>query len=327
MARGPEILEMVRKFTASRVLLTAAELDLFSEIECGCSTSAALAEKCRVDLRALTRILDCLVVLGVLEKDREVYRVTGDGALLSSKHPESVLPMALHMNHMWRNWSHLTEAVRVGTNPHRANATDQAETLGAFIGAMHVVGRETSRRVAAAYDASRFERLLDVGGGSGTYTQAFLERYPTLRAMIFDLPGVIPLARERLGRAGLLDRVDFVAGDFYADDLPAGCDLVLLSAIIHQNGPRQNVDLYRKIHRTLVPGGRILIRDHVMDEERIHPPGGALFALNMLVGTEAGDTYTFDEVRETLEEAGFRDVRLARQGDDMDALVEAVKPA
>jgi len=191
---------------------------------------------------------------------------------------------------------------------------------------MHVIGKSMSREIAAAYDASRYTRLLDIGGGSGTYTIAFLEKNPNMSGVIFDLPDVISLAAERLKAEGYLERVSLVAGDFYADELPKGCDLALLSAIIHQNSPQENLSFYRKIFRALEPGGAVLIRDHIMDESRTRPPAGALFAINMLVHTTGGDTHTFREVKETLEQAGFQDIKVARSGERMDCLVEGRKP-
>ena len=141
--------------------------------------------------------------------------------------------------------------------------------------------------------------------------------------MLFDLPEVIPLAERRLRDEGLLERVERVAGDFYEDELPEGCDLALLSAIIHQNSPEKNLELFRKVRRALAPGGLLLIRDHIMNEDRTAPADGALFALNMLVCTDGGDSYTFSEVRRSLLEAGFKNVELVRCGESMDSLVEA----
>ena len=117
-----------------------------------------------------------------------------------------------------------------------------------------------------------------------------------------------------------------MAGDFYADELPGGHDLAMLSAIIHQNSPEENVDLFRKVFNALVPGGRIVIRDHVMEPDRTEPKDGALFAVNMLVNTEGGSTYTCEEIRSWLEEAGFANVRYLKAGEHMNALIEAFKP-
>ncbi len=117
-----------------------------------------------------------------------------------------------------------------------------------------------------------------------------------------------------------------MAGDFYKDKLPGGHDLAFLSAIIHQSSPGQNVELFRKVLRALVSGGRIIIRDHVMEPSRTKPKEGAIFAVNMLVNTKGGSTYAFDEIRDWLNEAGFTNVRLLKAGEHMDALVEAFKP-
>lgn len=188
---------------------------------------------------------------------------------------------------------------------------------------MHVVGRTLARKIAASLDLSPFRRLLDIGGASGTYTIAFFERQPSLEAVLYDLPNVLPMARKRLEAHGLLPRVRLVPGDFYSEPLPTGCDLVLLSAIIHQNSPEQNIALYRKIRDALEPGGCLLIRDHIMEPDRTRPPAGALFAINMLVNTEGGDTYTFEETQTALSEAGSRKVELIRTGEQMDCLIQA----
>ena len=220
--------------------------------------------------------------------------------------------------------------------PHRRGADGEAgrraggergeASLRAFIGAMHAIGRSLSMEISRAFDAGRFRRLLDIGGGSGTYTIAFLRANPQMTAVLFDLAPVISMAKERLRAEGLSDRVTLAAGDFYGDELPSGCDLALLSAIIHQNSPAQNLDLYKKAFRALDPGGSILIRDHLMDESRTSPLAGALFAVNMLVATQGGDTYTFGEIKEGLEKAGFTGVSLIRAESEMDGLVEARKP-
>jgi SAM-dependent methyltransferase len=314
----------VKRFMKSRVILTAAELDLFTILDEAPSDSPALASRLQLHERALARLLDCLVTFGLLAKSEGLYRISDDGRALSARHPESALPSLLHYNHLWNNWSHLSEAIRLGENPHRERSKRrEGARLEAFIGTMHVVGRELSMKLAAAYDAGRFKKLLDIGAGAATYTIAFLKHNPRLTGVVFDLPEVIPLAERRLRVEGLLERTTLEAGDFYAGELPKGCDLALLSAIIHQNSPGQNLDLYRKVHRALEPGGVLLIRDHIMNEERTEPADGALFALNMLVCTDGGDTYTFEETRDALSQAGFKKVEMVRYGEAMDCLVEA----
>ena len=320
------VLEDVRGFFKSRIILTAAELDLFTRLDKERATADDLAKEMVCNRRALTRLLDCLVTIDLLCKEDGLYHPTERGALLSSRHSETELPMVLHLNGLWESWSGLTDTVKTGTNPKRKPISERGkDSLKAFIGAMHVVGRSLSQEIADSYDLAPYKKLLDIGGATGTYTISFLQKNPEMNGVLFDLPDVIPWAEEKLGTEGLLERVQLVAGDFYQDELPEGCDLALLSAIIHQNGPEENLELYKKIYRVLVPGGKVLIRDHVMDPERTYPPQGTFFAINMLVNTRGGDTYTFQEIKDTLEAAGFVEVRLVRRGERMDCLVEAMK--
>ena len=328
MKPKPDIVTEVRSFMKSRVILSAAELDFFSKLDDNFLSAADVADMLGLDKKGTTRLLDCLVTFDLLEKENNRYHTTEKGSYLSSKNPESVLPMVNHMNAIWDNWSCLTDIVKTANNPNIRPVvdSDSKKDRTAFIGAMHVAARRISKKIAEAYDISPFTKLLDIGGGSGAYTIAFLRKNPKLNAIIFDLEDVIPITKVKITENGLQDRVGFVSGNFYEDDLPGGCDLALLSAIIHQNSPEQNLTLYRKICHALVPGGRLIIRDHIMDESRTNPPAGALFALNMLVNTPAGDTYTFKEVADTLEKAGFTDIKLVLSGKEMDCLVEAIKP-
>ncbi len=325
--RKEDVMAIARAFMRSRIILTAAELDLFTTIQDEYTTSETIAVKCGLDKRAVTRILDCLVTFQLLDKNGEIYALTGSSAAFSSKHPASSLPMLLHMNHLWDSWSDLTGTVEKGPASEQQHPRPMdSESRKAFIGAMHVIGRSLSEEIALSLDLSGYAKLLDIGGGSGTYTIAFLKHNPQLRAVLFDLQDVIQMARERLLFEGYQDRAELVAGDFYADELPRGCDLALLSAIIHQNSPQQNLELYRKAYRALDPGGMLLIRDHIMDHSRTSPPEGALFAINMLVNTRGGDTYSMGETEEALQEAGFINIKLLRSGERMDCIVGAVKP-
>jgi SAM-dependent methyltransferase len=327
MEEKQDVRTMARAFMRSRIILTAAELDLFTIIQDSPATAEKIANGFSFDRRALERVLDCLVTFCLLQKNARAYSLTPEGAPYSSKHAASELPMLLHMSHLWDSWSDLTEVVKNGPGSERKPPRQvDMDSRRAFIGAMHVGGRHLSEEIAGSLDLRNRRKLLDIGGGSGTYTIALLNQNPQLQAILFDIKDVIPMARERLASEGLLDRVELIGGDFYSDDLPGECDLALLSAIIHQNSRQQNLQLFRKAHQSLDPGGLLLIRDHIMDEVRTHPPEGALFAVNMLVNTKGGDTYTFHEVAEDLKEAGFTDVKLLRSGERMDCVVGAVKP-
>jgi SAM-dependent methyltransferase len=316
------LLTLARAFQESRVLLTGAELDLFTLLSKETLTASALATRLGADDRALTIVLDALSAMGLLAKADGTYRTAPDAACLSADAPDSIHPMLLHAAGLWDRWGGLTR--KVGGIP--LSERPRADVTRAFICAMHVVGTPQAARLAEAVGIGGARRLLDVGGGPGTYTAAFLRAEPALSATLFDLPPVVEIAREKLGEAGVLGRVALVAGNFETDELPGGHDLAWLSAIIHQNGSAQNDALYGRIFRALAPGGRLVIRDHVMEPGRTRPRAGALFAVNMLVGTAQGGTYTFDEIRAGLARAGFVRVRLLGEGERMDGLVEAFRP-
>ncbi len=320
-----ETLQLARDYMECRVLLTAAELDLFTLLAAGPLGTEQIAAPLNADVRALTILLDALAGMELLAKRNAKYHCEPDiAALLAASSPTSVLPMVLHSANQWRKWSDLTGIVRGEIEPGRHPRTPQMQR--AFIDAMDVVSVPRAPLIAAAVKPGSAKSLLDVGGGPGTYTAAFLRVAPDLRATLFDLPDVVEIAREHLGRAGLLDRVTLAAGDFYVDELPAGHDLTLVSAIIHQNSPQQNLNLYRKVFRALEPGGRIIVRDHVLKPDRTRPRRGAVFAINMLVSTEGGNCYTFEEIRRGLTEAGFERVRLVAEDERMDGVVEAYRP-
>lgn len=320
-----DVLRLARNFMESRILLTASELDLFTLLGDAPLSAGETSERTGADVRALTFLLDALAAMKLVVKEGETYRAAPAVLpALSSSHHDSVLPMVLHAAHLWRRWSRLTDFV-MGGKGLPAGPARREEEMKAFIGAMNVVAGPLAAGIAEAVNPGASKAFLDVGGASGTYTIAFLRAVPEMRATLFDRPEVVEMARERIAEAGLLDRVSLAAGDFSRDELPGGHDLAFLSAIIHQNGPEENIHLFRKVSRALVTGGRIVIRDHVMDPDRTRPKDGAIFAINMLVGTEGGGTYTFEEIKSWLEAAGFTGVRLFRKGEHMDALVEAFK--
>jgi len=175
----------------------------------------------------------------------------------------------------------------------------------AFIAAMHWRGAQQAPVEVALLDLGRVTRMLDVGGGSGVYAMACVRARPGLEAVVFDLPAILPLTRRYVDEAGLADRVRLVGGDLTADDLGRDFDLVLISSIVHSFPPEENRRLIAKAARALRSGGQVVVRDFLMDEGRTGPLSSALFALNMLVGTEAGDTYTESEIRGWMEEEGL----------------------
>ncbi len=315
-----------RVFWEARILLTAAEIDVFEPVLTEALTAKEVAKKLKANARGMEMLLDAVTALGLLVKREGCYRVRpGFEKYLAKTSPETILPMLMHMAHLWESWSKLTDIVRKGHKEVMGERRERdEETLRAFIGAMHTLGRQMAGEVVSRLNLSDRTRLIDVGGGSGVYTIAFLKAIPDMRATLFDYPAVVEIARKKLAEENLRDRVELVKGDFYRDKLPRGHDLALLSAIIHQNSRKQNVNLYRKISQALEPGGMLIIRDYVMTEDHTDPPDGTFFAINMLINTEGGGTYSFSEISEDLQKAGFESPKLLYRS-EMDSLVSAQK--
>jgi hypothetical protein len=323
-----ELVEMARGFQAASILIAAAELDVFTSLRNQPAGSEELASRIHGDPRAMKILLDALASMGLLEKRDGVYAVGADLAgMLTETGSDSILGMLRHQGNCMRRWGQLAKVVLTGSaNRGQESVRGAAGDTVSFIRAMHEISGRIAPALVKSIGPLQFSHLLDIGGASGTWTIPFLQLYPSAKATIFDLPEVIPLAEDVSKAPGMAGRIRLVAGDFYKDELPPSADLAWVSAIVHQNSREQNRALFAKVFVALAPGGKILIRDVVMGESRTAPVMGAFFAVNMLVGTARGGTFTFNELKEDLASAGFIDISLLLQGAVMDSVVGATKP-
>jgi SAM-dependent methyltransferase len=300
------IQEIASAFQRSRALLTAFELDIFTILNDQRMSSAEVAEAAGGSARHVDRLLNALVALGLLEKADGRYA----NAPLAAEHLVKGRPGYMaglgHTVNLWDTWSRLTEVVREGRPAARPPIGDRGDDwIRPFIAAMHWRSRQTAAEVVGALDLAGVSRVIDIGGGSGAYAMAFARARAGISAVVFDLPNVVPLTRAYIREETLSAHVEAVAGDYMRDSLGQGFDLAVLSMVIHSHSPQENQALLAKVAGALAPGGQVVIQDFLMSAGREGPLQPALFALNMLVGTERGDTYTEPEVRSWLLEAGF----------------------
>ena len=305
-----DLQQTINGFRESRALLTAVELDVFSAVGSG-GDAPTVAVQLGTDPRATESLLNALVALEVLAKRDGTFSNTPVSAryLVAGAEHDSRAAL-LHTAHLWSRWSTLTDCVRRGTSV----ATDggsrrDAEWTTAFIAAMHKNARLRAPQVARAVGLDGVRRVLDLGGGSGAYAIAFAQARADLTAEVLDLATVVPIAQRHIDEAGLAGRVKTRAGDLNDDGYGTGYDLVFLSAICHMNGPDENRRMLGKVFAALAPAGRVAIQDFVLDADKTGPKSGALFALNMLVGTGAGSTYSEAEYVDWLRGAGFGEPR------------------
>lgn len=308
MERLPEeLLERINAFRESRLLLTAIELDVFTAVGQG-AEAARIAKRLGTDKRATEMLLNALVAVGMLTKRDGVFNNTPVAARwLSGDSPDSARAAMMHIAHLWKNWSLLTECVRRGSSP-RAGRRRTAGETEAFIALMHYNARARAPMVVEAVGVEGVRRMLDLGGGSGAYAIAFAQASSELEADILDLAPVLRIARRHIEEAGLQDRVKLRVGDINQRSYGTGYDLVFISAICHMLDPKQNLEMLGKSYRALRPGGRVVIQDHILEEDKTAPRAAALFSLNMLVNTRGGASYSESEYRSWLGKAGFREV-------------------
>ena len=303
------IREFVASFQKSRILLSGFELDIFTNIEDSGSPSSQIANTLNLNEHACERLLNGLVSLGFLTKQNQIYFNTDESSTFLSRKGSDYLGGLMHSNHLWNTWSNLTEVVRTGKSAHPAEINERGdEWLFSFITAMHDRAMKQAPQQLRKIDLSGINTMLDIGGGSGAYSMAFISLKPDMEATVFDLPNVVPITKQFIDKEGFSDKIKIYTGDYTVDELPQGFDMLFLSAIIHSNSLEVNKDLIRKCFRALNTNGKIIIQDWVMNNDRTQPASGAIFAINMLVGTEAGDCFTELEVTDMLEDAGFKNI-------------------
>jgi ubiquinone/menaquinone biosynthesis C-methylase UbiE len=318
-----QIIETANAFRESRVLLTAVELGIFTALDKHMLTSEEVSQKINTNNRAVNRLMNALCGMGLLRKVKDKFYNSELAAKYLVEGKPDFMGGLFHTNNLWNTWTHLTESVRKGSSyggeqnkkgnvghptprgEHFANGEDYVE---AFIAAMHYRGVKQAEILSMMVDLTDKNKVLDVGGGSGAFSMGFIKRKPSIHSTIIDLPHVIPLTKKYVEQEGLKDNFDFIEGNYLTADFGKNYDLILLSAIVHINSYEQNKMLIKKCADALNQKGMVITSDFVMSEDRTEPYTGALFSINMLVNTAAGDTYTEKEYREWFENAGLKNV-------------------
>ncbi len=298
--------QMARGFQHSQILFTALRNDVFSLLRAAALPAEVAAARDWPE-RGARMLLDGLVAIGLVENlGNGAYRNTETAELcLVPGAPNDQRHILEHLSHSYESFARLDESLRSGGPVRSEREGRTEEELKAFILGMADLTKTTAPAVVDALDMAGPKRLLDLGAGPAAYAIAFLEACPELHATVFDMPPVIPIAREQVEKAGLLDRCSFMAGDLTKDDIGSGYDVVFMSNIIHSFDATENREIVKKSFDALAPGGRLVVKDFLLEPGRTGPAFGLVFAINMLLHTPAGDTYTQDDVASWCSEAGF----------------------
>jgi ubiquinone/menaquinone biosynthesis C-methylase UbiE len=319
--------QMIRGYMQSRIAVTGIELDVFAAIGDGAG-SAETATKLGTDARATDILLNALTSMELLTKKDGVFHNTALGdKFLRSDAPESRRAALMHQVGLWNRWAKLTDVVRTGIPAKENLDTEkkQVERAEIFMAAMH---HHASPTVDSTIDTIGFtgvKRAIDVGGGPGDYAVAFARKSPDIRVTLLDRTHVIPISKKYVGESEVADRVEYIGGDMLEVPLGENYDLVFLGAICHMWSPEQNLLLFKKCFDALAGGGRIAIKDFILSDDKVSPQWAAVFAVNMLVGTDGGNSYSAREYADWLAETGFKETRVVETPGQSD-LVVASKP-
>jgi hypothetical protein len=304
-----QLREMAQGFRQAQVLLTCVELGVFEVLHGRNATAAKIAQAAAADPRAMELLLNAAVALGLLDKNADHF--SNIPPIAACVLPDTAGTMARSLTlqaAFYRRWGHLAEAVRTGKRPEENRRDEQPDGwIHNFVYGLYNMARPMAPVIAESLKLSeeRPLRVIDVGGCHGAYSMALAQRYPLLQATVFELPRVVPLARGIIAQAGMTDRVSVQEGDFQREELGEDYDLALVFGVLNGEPPEGRPALIRRVFAALKPGGQIVLRDPVLEPDRAGPPEAAIFALQMLLATEAGGLDTSADWAAWLAAAGF----------------------
>jgi SAM-dependent methyltransferase len=308
-----ELMSLAAGHVEARLVQTALELEVFDALESSALTAQEVAERRKFDPSAAELLLNALTALQLLHKSSGTFSLAGIAQeYLVKNSPHYVGAMIRFESALWSCWEKLPEAIRSGRPVRLPNMyQDDPNETEIFINAMDslVKARGDADALASTLNWNDVVTLLDIGAGPATYPIELCKRFSNLRATVFDLPGTLKITERYVHEADLAKRIELIAGDYRSDPIPGSYDVIFLSNIIHGENDEKNTKLIDKLARNLNPSGRIVIKDHILDDTRVNPPVGAIFSLLMLLTTDGGRCYSFGEIRRWMETAGLRQVR------------------
>ena len=288
-------------------LQSAVRLKVFSNLDQTHTSGKELATRLGSDVAATILLLDALSAMGLLLKKDEKYQNSPESQkFLVESSPDYLGHIILHHHHLLDGWAQLDQVIQTG-KPVQRRSFGQAAERQSFIMGMFNLAMQIAPQIADQIDLSGKSRLLDLGGGPGTYAIHFCKANPALHAVIYDRPTTESFARQTVAQFGLIERIDFEAGDFNSDPIADGSyDVAWLSHILHSNSLEQCYKIIRKCVSVMRKGGLIFIHDFILNDNKDGPEFPALFSLNMLLADNGGRAYSQKEILDMLENSGVR---------------------
>ena len=306
-----DLLQLSGGYWSACALHAGVALDLFTPLAGQGMTAPELAGSLGCDVRGMAMLLNALAALDLLVKQEDVYTTTPFSAEFLGKTSPAYLGFIIqHHHHLMAGWAHLDEAVKSGKPIRERFSHGDDETIReSFEMGMFNLAMQIAPRIVAQLDLSGRRRLLDLGGGPGTYAIHFCQKNPDLTAVVYDLPTTRRFAEQTIARFGLSDRISFESVDFEAEEVAVGFDVAWISHVLHGMGPEECAAVLKKAVAALEPGALVLVQEFILDDSLDSPPFPALFALNMLLGTSTGQAYSQGQLSAMLATAGVGDLR------------------
>jgi SAM-dependent methyltransferase len=303
------IMDMASAFYDSCVLFTASDLGIFAKLsELGRADSDIIAGKCGLNRRATRLLLDACAALGLLLKEGSLYSNAPETEAFLVPGSPADLSRAIRYNRdVYPAWGKLGEFLRTGEPVERPeiHLGEDPERTRTFVLSMHSRALGIGRAVLPFLDLSGRKKLLDVGGGPGTYSMLIARRNPEIECTVLDLPEVVRVADELIQAEKMQDRVKTLAGDYHALTFPSHNDVVNFFGVLHQESENFIISLLRKAHNAMVSGGIIHVLDMMTDATRTRPKFSSLFAVNMGLTAQHGWVFSDTDLKSWLSEAGF----------------------
>ena len=310
------LLQLSGQYWATCTLHAAVKLDVFTAIGDRQLSSEDIAQKRNVNKEGMTRLLNALSAMNLIENSDEKFSNTHAGkTFLSKDSPKYIGHIITHHHHLVDSWSKLDQAVETGA-PVRARVSyTSPEWRESFLMGMFNIGMNLAPLLADKIDLSERHHLLDLGGGPGTYAIHFCMKNPGLKATLYDLSTTRPFAEKTIEKFGLTGRIDFMDGNYVEEGIKGVYDVAWLSHILHGEGQKECQRIIEKTVLALEPGGMIIVHDFILNNTMDGPLFPALFSLNMLLGTPAGQSYSEKQITDMLAKAGVKEIqRLPFQG-------------
>jgi predicted O-methyltransferase YrrM len=324
-------MQMAWGYAAPLMIETAVRHGIFDLLDRGPRTVAQIAEEAKASVRGLTGLLNGLVSLQLLSRRGDRYALTPESAefLVSTKPAYHGIFFRHISDQLIPAWLQLPEVVRSGQPARKIEtAGESGDFFAKFVEAIFPLSFPAASALGQNLRVAKAAgplSVLDIGAGSGVWGIALAKQSPHVRVHAVDWPQVLEVTRSVANRHGLADRLTTSAGDFFEADFRSDHHVATIGHILHSEGPDRSRRLIKRVFDSLAPGGVIAIQEFLPNDERTGPPTALIFAVNMLVNTVEGDTFTFPEISEWLTEAGFENPRLL-QVPAVSPLIVAEKP-